>query len=178
MRDLQRQIVMKTRARSTHKSSCSRDDPVNEVERPRVKVISVLHLTEDILRSAIQRGMRILELGCGVGDVSLRIAKLVGAPGLVVGVDESAECIDLAQKRATVAGQCYWTRFVTADLNAFIPREHTIIPHERYDAVVVRRAHPPQRDRATFLRVSAWLRPGGVIMIIPASRPELPTSHF
>jgi hypothetical protein len=39
------------------------------------KVISVPDLTEDVIRSAIQRGMLVLELGCGVGDVSLSIAK-------------------------------------------------------------------------------------------------------
>jgi tRNA A58 N-methylase Trm61 len=124
-----------------------------------VKVVSVLDLTEDVHRSGIKRGMRVLELGCGVGDVSLWIAKLVGPTGLVLGVDESAERIDLAQRRATVAGQCYWMRFVTADLNTFIPRE-------RFDVVVMRRAYPLQRERATFLRLSTWLRPDGVIIIM------------
>ena len=124
-----------------------------------VKVVSVPDLMEDDHRYAIQRGMRVLELGCGVGDVSLRIAKLVGPTGLVVVVDESAERIDLAQKRATVAGQCYWTRFVTADLKTFVP-------HGRYDVVVMRRALPLQRERATFLQLSTWLRPDGVIIIM------------
>ena len=103
--------------------------------------------------------MRVLDLGCGVGDVSLWIAKLVGPTGLVVGVDESAEDIDVAQKRATVAGQCYWTRFVTADLNNFVP-------NERYDVVVVRLALVRQDERATFLRLSSWVHPDGVIIIM------------
>ena len=93
------------------------------------------------------------------GDVSLWIAKLVGPTGLVVGVDESAETIDVAEKRATVAGQGYWTRFVTADLNTFTP-------HERFDVVVVHRALPLERQRATFLRLSTWLRPDAVVMIV------------
>jgi cyclopropane fatty-acyl-phospholipid synthase-like methyltransferase len=102
--------------------------------------------------------MRVLELGCGVGDVTLWIAKLVGPSGLVVGVDESAERIDVAQKRATVAGQCYWTRFVTADLNAFMP-------NERYDAVVVHRKPLLEYERALFLRLSNWVHPDDVIMV-------------
>jgi ubiquinone/menaquinone biosynthesis C-methylase UbiE len=102
--------------------------------------------------------MRVLDLGCGVGDVSFWIAKLVGPTGLVVGVDESAGDIDVAQKRATVAGQCCWTRFVTADLNNFIP-------NERYDVVVVRFALVRQGERATFLRLSPWLRTDGVVII-------------
>jgi cyclopropane fatty-acyl-phospholipid synthase-like methyltransferase len=130
-----------------------------------VKVISVPDPIEDDIGSVIQRGMLVLELGCGVGDLSLRIAKLVGATGLIVGVDEFAERIDLAERRATVAGRCYWTRFITADLNTFVPHEHAFIPHERYDAVVVARVNMLRRERATLLRVSTWLRPDGVIIM-------------
>jgi ubiquinone/menaquinone biosynthesis C-methylase UbiE len=111
--------------------------------------------------------MRVLDLGCGVGALSLWIAKLVGPNGLVVGVDESAEAIDVAEKRSTVAGQCYWTRFVTADPNTFVP-------DQRFDAVVVRRDLLLQGERATFLRLSTCLHPEGVI-IITGNPPEVPT---
>jgi SAM-dependent methyltransferase len=164
--------AIKTKARKAQQpsydpySSCGVDDSGGRVGPLPVKVISVPDLTENVIRSAIKRGMLVLELGCGVGDVSLRIAKLVGATGLVVGVDESAERINLAEKRAIVSGQCYWTRFITADLSTFIPHEHTFIPHEGDDAVVVRRAHPLLRERATFLRLCTWLRRDGVILII------------
>ena len=123
-----------------------------------VKVVSALDLTEDVHWSGIQRGMRVLDLGCGVGDVSLWIGNLVGPTGLVIGVDESAEAIDIAEKRSTVAGQCYWTRFITADLKTFVPLQ-------RFDAVVVRRAFVLQDERATFLRLSNCLRPDGVVII-------------
>ena len=158
MRELARRIPLKTKAGKAQQpsydpySSYGLDDSRGWIGPPPVKVVSVLDLTEDVHWSGIQRGMRVLDLGCGVGDVSLWIAKLVGPTGLVVGVDESAEDIDVAQKRATVAGQCYWTRFVTADLNTFIP-------HGRFDVVVMRRAYPLPRERATFLRLS-WPAPG------------------
>jgi 2-polyprenyl-3-methyl-5-hydroxy-6-metoxy-1,4-benzoquinol methylase len=116
--------TMKAQQPSCHPYSCCGMDDSGRWAGPLpAKVISVPDLTEDVIRSAIQRGMLVLELGCGVGDVSLSIAKLVGFTGLVVGVDESAERIDLAEKRAIIAGQCYWTRFITADLNTFIPHE-------------------------------------------------------
>jgi cyclopropane fatty-acyl-phospholipid synthase-like methyltransferase len=135
------------------------DDSAGWVGPLPVKVASVLDLTEDVHRTAIKRGMRVLELGCGVGDVSIWIGKLVGPTGLVVGVDESADRIDVAQRRATVVGQCYWTRFVTADLNTFSP-------HEQFDVVVMRRALALPRERATLLRLSTWLRRDGVIIIM------------
>jgi SAM-dependent methyltransferase len=133
------------------------------------RVISVLDPTADALwRSGIERGMRVLDLGCGSGETSLLIGKMVGASGLVIGVDESAAAIDEAEKRATIAGRCYWTRFVRADPDTFAPPE-------RFDAVVVRLTHLRQGEPATFLRLSACVRPDGVIMVVsPAGQSQIP----
>src|ERR1700754_2820426 len=144
-------------------ASCGVDDVGREIGPRPVKVLAVQDITEDVHRSRIKRGMRVLELGCGFGDVPLWIARLVGPNGLVVGVDESAEAIDVAERRATVALQSYWARFVTADLNTFDP-------HERFDVVVVHRAIPLECGRATLLRLSSWVQPDGVILIM-AGRP-------
>ena len=94
MREPVRRNAMKTKARGERQppydpyASYGVDDSRGWVGPLPVKVVSVLDLTEDIHRSGIQRGMRVLDLGCGFGDVSLWIAKLVGPSGLVVGVDE------------------------------------------------------------------------------------------
>jgi len=126
------------------------------------RVISALDLTESVLRRCgIQRGMRVLEFECSGGNASLSIARLIGPSGLVVGVDRSAEAIDAAEKRATIAGCCYWTRFVIADPNTFVP-------HERFDAVVARLTLLHQGERAAFQRLSACVRPGGLVVFVPA----------
>ena len=71
------------------------------VTLPGLRVISAQDLSEDVLkRSGIERGMRVLELECGTGSASLLIAKLIGPSGLVVGVDRSAQAVDVAEKRA------------------------------------------------------------------------------
>ena len=45
-------------------------------------------LTEDVLRSAgLALGMHVLDVGCGVGDVSLLAATLVGPTGAVPSVN-------------------------------------------------------------------------------------------
>ncbi|WP_426440639.1 class I SAM-dependent methyltransferase [Bradyrhizobium genosp. P] len=133
------------------------------------RVISVQDLTADVLkRSGIERGMRVLDLGCGSGDASLLIAEMAGPSGLVVGVDESAQAIDEAEKRATVAGRCYWMRFVRANPDTFVPPE-------RFDAVVVRLSLLRQGEPATFLRLSACVRPDGVIIVVsPAGQSQMP----
>src|SRR5262249_45029151 len=80
-------------------------------------------LTEQVLRKAgLRKGMRVLDLGCGVGDVSFSVAALVGSSGHVLGVDKAPESIAWARKRARSAGlrQC---TFETADLAAFRLKE-------------------------------------------------------
>ena len=157
-----RQLVKCPIRRATTASEL--DESGIEVGPPRLQVICVPDLAEDILRrSGIKRGMRVLDLECGAGDASLSIARLIGPSGLVVGVDRSGEAIDVAERRATVAGACYWTRFVTADPDAFVPREP-------FDAVVARLPLFRQGERATFVRLSACVRPGGAIMVVSPAK--------
>jgi SAM-dependent methyltransferase len=157
-----RQLVKKLNAQVVEASaSPSRlGDTGIEVCPPGLRICSVLELTEETLRRAgIERGMRVLDLECGTGDASLPIAKLVGPSGLAVGVDRSPEAIAAAEKRATVASYCYWTRFVVADPDIFGP-------NERFDAVVARLTFLRQGERAAFLRLSACVRPDGAIIIV------------
>jgi ubiquinone/menaquinone biosynthesis C-methylase UbiE len=84
-----------------------------------LRIISAIDLGEDALRRCgITRGMRVFDLECGAGDASLEIAKVVGPAGLVVGIDECAEAIEVAEKRATLAGSMLLDA-VTADFNTF-----------------------------------------------------------
>jgi ubiquinone/menaquinone biosynthesis C-methylase UbiE len=116
--------------------------------------------------------MCVLDLGCGSGDTSLLIAKMVGASGLVVGVDKSAAAIDEAEKRATIAGCCYWTRFVKADPDTFVPPE-------RFDAVVVRLTFLRQGEASAFLRLSACVRRDGVVHVVSsAGQSQMPSRSF
>jgi SAM-dependent methyltransferase len=58
-------------------------------------------LTEEVLRRAgVGPGMRVLDLGCGTGDVSFLAARLVGPTGAVLGVDRSPEAVAVAERRA------------------------------------------------------------------------------
>jgi SAM-dependent methyltransferase len=47
-------------------------------------------LTEEVLRRAgVEPGMRVLDVGCGTGDVLFLATRLVGPTGAVLGVDRS-----------------------------------------------------------------------------------------
>ena len=73
------------------------------------RLIEQSHLYDDItrrffLRSGIAKGMKVLDVGSGAGDVALTLAEFVGPEGSVVGVDVNAEILDTARQRAESAG--------------------------------------------------------------------------
>lgn len=131
-------------------------------------------LTEDVLRRAgIGAGMRVLDIGCGVGDVSLLAAELVGPSGAVLGIDRSAESVAMAERRAAAAGT-HWARFVPADADAFSTTE-------AFDALIGRLILMYLPDPAATLRaLSRHLCAGGIVafheMAAPMARsvPESP----
>ena len=62
-------------------------------------------ILERLFREAgIGPGQRVLDLGSGVGDVSMLLARLVGPSGEVVGFERDAASIAFAQKRVAQAG--------------------------------------------------------------------------
>lgn len=51
-------------------------------------------------RAEVRSGMNVLDLGCGGGEVTLELARLVGPQGRVTGVDMDAVKLDLARGAA------------------------------------------------------------------------------
>jgi ubiquinone/menaquinone biosynthesis C-methylase UbiE len=114
-------------------------------------------LTEDVLRRAgVEAGMNVLDLGCGVGDVSLLTARLVGDTGDVLGIDRAASSIDLARRRADALGATN-VRFEQAQLETFDPGR-------TFDAVIGRLILLYIPDPASLLRrLSQFVRPRGIM---------------
>ncbi len=117
-----------------------------------------VEMTERLLRDAgVGAGMRVLDVGCGTGDVTCLAASLVGDEGLVVGIDRNERALVRARTRA--ADQAIANvEFVAADLMA------PPVAWQPYDAVVGRRVLMYQPDRVAVLRsLVDVLRPGGVV---------------
>jgi ubiquinone/menaquinone biosynthesis C-methylase UbiE len=55
-------------------------------------------------QAGISAGMRVLDVGCGAGDVAFLAAALVGPGGEVIGVDRAAEAVRSATARAQAGG--------------------------------------------------------------------------
>jgi SAM-dependent methyltransferase len=58
--------------------------------------------------AAVQRGERVLDIGCGSGATSIALAGLVGPTGHVTGLDVSRPLIELARKRSPGVGNLDW----------------------------------------------------------------------
>ena len=59
---------------------------------------------EGLRRAGLVPGHRVLDLGCGVGDVTLAAASIVGVTGSVLGVDRSAQAVAEANARIASRG--------------------------------------------------------------------------
>src|ERR1700747_2406887 len=62
-------------------------------------------LTERLFREAgIGLGQRVLDLGSGVGDVAMLVARLVGPSGEIVAIERDSNAVAKARARVTEAG--------------------------------------------------------------------------
>jgi ubiquinone/menaquinone biosynthesis C-methylase UbiE len=62
-------------------------------------------ITEQLLlRAGLKSGMSVLDFGCGVGDVSMIAARLVGPGGQVMGLDIDEPTLTIARQRALKLG--------------------------------------------------------------------------
>jgi ubiquinone/menaquinone biosynthesis C-methylase UbiE len=114
--------------------------------------------TEPLLRAAgLRTGMSCLDVGCGSGDVTLKIAALVGADGSVVGIDRDPSILQLARQEADKRGLP--VTFRRADTEE-------LAEESAYDLVFARYllSHLPRPQRAVELMVRA-LRPGGHLVL-------------
>lgn len=114
-------------------------------------------LTRQFLQAAgITRGMKVLDLGSGAGDVAMLLAELVGPEGQVVGVDMNADILDTARARLSASG---WANVELHHGNVL----ELDLPND-FDAVVGRWILMYIADPTTLLReVQAHLRPGGIV---------------
>lgn len=106
--------------------------------------------------AGISMGICVLDVGCGVGDVSLLLRDLVGPTGSVVGVNLDADAIAMASARCETA-QIGGIEFVIGDARS--------IEGAPFDAIAGRFVLMYTVDPTDTIRTLASLaRPGGIVV--------------
>ena len=106
--------------------------------------------------AGVTTGMQVLDIGCGPGEVSLIAADLVGETGSVLGIDASADMLQMAQARTHAAGLAN-VSFIAADLR-------NLALDQQFDALVGRfiLMHLPE-PAAVLRQLIRCVRPGGIV---------------
>lgn len=109
--------------------------------------------------SAPRSGDRILDLGCGFGETTLRLAGMVGAEGSALGVDVSEPFIEMARKEAEGEGVAN-VEYLCADVQTLeLPRE--------FDYAFARMGLMFFANPVAALRnVAGALKPGGCLCAV------------
>jgi SAM-dependent methyltransferase len=154
-------------------------DVMEATEHERLRLAlqgSILNpLTENFLRQAgLSSGMHVLDLGCGIGDVSLIAARLVGPAGSVTGLDPDGAALDIARTRANEEHLPQAT-FEQTSFEAYTAGQS-------YDAVVGRHILIHSAEPFEWIqKVKTLLRSGGIaafeeydLSYFPPIEPELP----
>ncbi len=121
----------------------------------RIQRQATLNLLE---RAGIRRGMACLDVGCGGGDVSFDLARLVGADGRVVAVDFDEVKIGMARNEATDL-QLTNIEFAVVDIGeSDLPAGFDLV----FARFVLSHLRNPERALKKMWKA---LRPGGVAVI-------------
>lgn len=135
----------------------------DELDRLQLQAAFFEDMTRTTFQAAgLQAGFRVLDIGCGAGDVSFLAADIVRSTGSVVGVDRSPDAIARARRRTHEDNRTNVTFRIgpigeIADLGQF-------------DALVGRFVLMHQADPATTLRACVrHVRPAGLVIILESA---------
>lgn len=152
----------------------------DERERRRLALqASILNpFTEQLLhRAGVAAGMRVLDLGCGVGEVSIMVAQLVGRHGQVTAIDMDEPALAIARAKAQQEGLNN-LEFVNSDVSSYRAEK-------LFDAVVGRHILIHTDDPLRLMkRLLSILNQGGIVVfqeydfsVLHAAYPESPLRH-
>jgi ubiquinone/menaquinone biosynthesis C-methylase UbiE len=104
-------------------------------------------------------GMRVADVGCGPGRLTLPIAKAVGPEGEVVALDLQQKMLDLMHRRVDAAGLHNVREICAGAGDGHLPKDH-------FDRAVLSTVLGEIPDRERALReIRDALKPGGYLVV-------------
>ncbi len=109
-------------------------------------------------RAGLGTGMRCIDLGCGGGEVTLEMAKLVAPTGKVIGIDMDEVNIDLARKAGVERGISN-VEFLAGDVNSWDEPDSYDVVYSRF------LLHHLSKPLVLLRRMWASVRAGGAVIV-------------
>lgn len=118
-----------------------------------------------------EKPRRVLDLGCGTGDLTISIARLADEDVAITGLDYSLPMLERARQKAARAGVAEKIKFVHGEAT------HLPFPDSSLDCVGISFAfrnltYKNPLCRPHFTEVQRVLKPGGRYVIVESSQPE------
>src|SRR5262249_2047873 len=137
-----------------------------EFDRLQLQGAFFADITRSVFEAAgLRNGFRVLDIGCGAGDVSFLAADIVGSRGSVLGIDRAAEAIAVARSRARIVGYSN----VAFSCGTVDPID-AVATDRRYDALVGRFVLMHQANPSALLNAGArCVRAGGLVIFLESA---------
>jgi SAM-dependent methyltransferase len=131
-----------------------------EIERLQLQARCLEGLTRRLISECgVKPGMRVLDIGTGVGDVAQLVAEVVGSSGSVVGIDGAEKAVQASRHRAINAGLRH-VEFVVAT-------DQDLEKLGQFDAAIGRFVLMHQPDPAAMVRrAAAAVKSGGIVAFL------------
>lgn len=120
-----------------------------------------------IEQSGVRRGMAVLDIAGGTGDLAAQFAEIVGTGGRVVLADINASMLEVGRQRLVNRGVVGNVEFVQANA------ESLPFPDHHFDCITIAFGLRNVTDKAAALRsMYRILKPGGRLLVLEFSKPK------